>query len=243
MNELQEETTIKKIFLTEKSLQPKKNAKHKNRNKNKNDYEDEYDMNNDDMNNNDDHDDDDKNKNEITMAHAFASEDIDDNGDDAEDIYKPRKKRVITQSKKWETMQLYLNREEQYNLLIEIKNNSNARECIWMLQEINKKIHGYKCQDIEKQLYSPNEFVDTSYVIELLVMSKLHCYYCNEDMFVLYEEVRNPKQWSLERIDNKIGHNKENVEISCLSCNLKRKTMYHERFLFTKRLGNIVKLE
>lgn len=168
-----------------------------------------------------------------------------------EDVYiqeieepaKERKKRAITQLKKWETMQLYLSRDEQYNILLEIQKKSLKRESIWMLQEINKKIHGYKCQDIEKNLYSPNEFVDTSYVVRLLVMSNLKCYYCNEDMFVLYEEVRNPKQWSLERIDNHYGHNKENVEISCLSCNLKRKTMYHERFLFTKRLGNIVKVD
>ena len=155
---------------------------------------------------------------------------------------KERKKRAITQLKKWETMQLYLSRDEQYNILLEIEKNSTNRECIWMLQEINKKINGYKCQDMEKNLYSPDEFVDTSYVVHLLVMSNLKCYYCNEDMFVLYEEVRTPKQWSLERIDNHYGHNKENVEISCLSCNLKRKTMYHERFLFTKRLGNIVKM-
>jgi hypothetical protein len=59
-------------------------------------------------------------------------------------------------------------------------------------------------------------------------------------MKILYEHVREPKQWSLERIDNDYGHNKNNVEIACLSCNLRRKTMYHERFIFTKQL-NIVK--
>ena len=49
------------------------------------------------------------------------------------------------------------------------------------------------------------------------------------------------KQWSLERIENQYGHNKENVEIACLSCNLGRRTMYHERYLFTKQLEIIKK--
>jgi hypothetical protein len=166
----------------------------------------------------------------------------DTEGDNQPPPTKIQKKRIITQLKKWETMQQHLNKDEQYELLLKIQGNLKSRECVWMLQEINKKIHGYKCQDIEKKLYSPEQFVDISYVIKLLIASKLNCYYCNEAMHVLYEEVRNPKQWSLERIDNTFGHNKENVEISCLSCNLRRKTMYHERFLFTKRLGNIVKV-
>lgn len=205
MNEIQEQEIccqgegIKKIFLSEASLQPKKSRKKK--------------------------EDEDEDESNLSLP------------------AKERKKRAITQLKKWDIMQLYLSRDQQYNILLEIEKNSLNRECIWMMQEINKKIHGYKCQDLEKNLYSPEEFVDISYVIQLLVLSNLKCYYCNEDMFVLYEEVRNPKQWSLERIDNHYGHNKGNVEISCLSCNLKRKTMYHERFLFTKRLGNIVKVE
>lgn len=54
--------------------------------------------------------------------------------------------------------------------------------------------------------------------------------------------LEKPKQWTLDRIDNDIGHYSDNVVIACLSCNLHRKTMYHERFLFTKQL-NIIKKE
>ena len=57
---------------------------------------------------------------------------------------------------------------------------------------------------------------------------------------ILYKLVRESSQWSIERINNEFGHNKDNVTIACLDCNLKRKTMYHERFKFTKQL-NIVK--
>ena len=160
-----------------------------------------------------------------------------------------RKNRVITQTKKWDTIQLHLDKDSQYSILSEIHRqqiecipeSKKSPECAWMLQEIHRKINGYKCQDIEKNLYDLERFVDTEYVIQRLIDSQLHCYYCREDMHILYGEVRNPKQWSLERIDNEYGHNKDNVEIACLQCNLRRKTMYHERFLFTKQLGSIVK--
>ena len=44
------------------------------------------------------------------------------------------------------------------------------------------------------------------------------------------------EQWSLDRIDNDIGHYKENVVISCLECNLKRRKTNADAFLFTKQL-------
>ena len=59
---------------------------------------------------------------------------------------------------------------------------------------------------------------------------------------LLYEKLREPRQWTLERLDNNYGHNKGNLEISCLKCNIDRKTMYHERFMFTKEL-KIIKTE
>ena len=68
----------------------------------------------------------------------------------------------------------------------------------------------------------------------------MKCFYCQKLVYVLYDNVREPRQWTLERIDNKFGHNMDNVVISCLSCNLKRRCIYHERFLFTKQL-NIIK--
>lgn len=184
--------------------------------------------------------------------------------EDAEPII-PRS-RVITNQKIWETLQLHLEHDKQYSLLTQISasiatkpdatdesastiSDSTTKhafvltqEASCMLHEIHRKISGYRCQDIDKHLYSPGDFVDNAYVIDLLLRSGLQCYYCKEHMLLLYGEVRNPKQWSLERIDNSIGHNKGNVEVACLACNIKRRTMYHERFLFTKQLGNIVKL-
>jgi hypothetical protein len=48
--------------------------------------------------------------------------------------------------------------------------------------------------------------------------------------------VRENKQWTLDRIDNNLGHNEDNVVIACLECNLKRRRTNQSKFLFTKQL-------
>ena len=81
----------------------------------------------------------------------------------------------------------------------------------------------------------PTEFIDISFVISKLIECPT-CYYCKDNVQLIYEFVREPKQWTLDRIDNSHGHNRNNVEISCLRCNLRRRIMHHERFVFTKQL-------
>jgi len=120
---------------------------------------------------------------------------------------------------------------------LEIENTEEIKESVrFVLQEINKKIYGYKSQDHEKCILNPEKFVDLSFVIKKLIQCELCCFYCRNPTLLLYEYVREPRQWTLERIDNEFGHNKDNIEIACLSCNLRRRTMYHERYVFTKQL-------
>lgn len=106
--------------------------------------------------------------------------------------------------------------------------------------EINKKINSYKQQDIKKDRLDTNELITKDEVVQLLVGSKLKCYYCSTNVMLFYEYVREQNQWTLDRIDNDLGHNTGNIVISCLSCNLKRRTTNIDKFLFTKKL-NIVK--
>jgi hypothetical protein len=109
--------------------------------------------------------------------------------------------------------------------------------------EIKNKLNGYRHQDIVKKKLDENKFIDFKTAIKLLVDSNLECFYCKEKVQVLYQPSRTPSQWTLERVDNNFGHNKDNLKIACLNCNLRRKTMYHERFAFTKQLGQITKLD
>jgi hypothetical protein len=109
-------------------------------------------------------------------------------------------------------------------------------------QQIRQKLGGYKAQDIKKDKYDESGFIKHDQVLQLMLESKNLCFYCKEKVYVLYENVREPKQWTLERIDNDHGHNIDNVVIACLGCNLRRRTMHYERYLFTKQL-TISKLE
>ena len=65
--------------------------------------------------------------------------------------------------------------------------------------------------------------------------------YCCKYVQLFYNNVRED-QWTLERIDNSIGHFKDNVVISCLECNLKRRCIDTDRFKYSKSFNNIKKL-
>ena len=102
-------------------------------------------------------------------------------------------------------------------------------------KEVERKINGYKNQDQKKKKLDKN-LITYEECLEKLVISKLKCYYCKKDCLLTYENVRESKQWTLDRLDNSIGHSKENVVICCLKCNLKRRTMNDEKFKFSKQM-------
>jgi hypothetical protein len=104
------------------------------------------------------------------------------------------------------------------------------------ISELKHKISSYRQQDRLKNKLNPEKFVSLEDVLELLYDCKLKCHYCNEYMYIIYEIVRQNKQWSLDRVDNTQGHNKGNLVISCLECNLKRRRTNKDAFLFTKNM-------
>ena len=147
-------------------------------------------------------------------------------------IEQEKKKRIITKTKKWE-------RVDMHNQIHYIADTLNINYLV--KGQIQNKIRGYKSQDQKKKLFCDEKFIDYEFVIKLLQHSEIKCFYCRKDVLLLYENVREPRQWSIERIDNYMGHNKDNVEIACLNCNLRRRTMYFERYITTKQL-KIIKI-
>jgi hypothetical protein len=155
-------------------------------------------------------------------------------------IKKPKKKRVFVENLDILEESDY-NPETQWNIFVVKNQNADSNEHDIFIQTIIKrhvstKIQSYKSQDQKNKIWDPENFVNLDFVMELLKKSEMKCFYCKEHVLLLYKHVREPKQWTLERIDNKIGHNKGNIEIACLSCNLRRRCMYHERFVFTKQM-------
>jgi hypothetical protein len=100
---------------------------------------------------------------------------------------------------------------------------------------LSKKLNGYKQQDKRHKIYSDFYFITKEQVLEKLKECEKTCLYCKCQVLMEYTS-RDPKQWTLDRIDNTMGHNTSNVVISCLECNLKRRNISVEKFTFTKQL-------
>ena len=142
---------------------------------------------------------------------------------------KPKRQRKIAEKKpEWFQME---DSKDECRYLYEIPDK--------LLNQIRYKLQGYKSQDYEKGIYSSDEFIDISGVIEKMVECRLNCFYCKNPCMLFYEYVRESTQWTLDRMDNSLGHNKKNVEIACLKCNLRRKTMHHDRYVKTKQMTHI----
>ncbi len=101
-------------------------------------------------------------------------------------------------------------------------------------KEVERKINGYKNQDVKKQKLK--NLISYDECLEKLVISRLKCYYCKKECLLVYENIREEKQWTLDRLDNNIGHCKDNVVICCLKCNLKRRTLDDEKFKLSKQM-------
>ena len=98
--------------------------------------------------------------------------------------------------------------------------------------ELEKKINGYKQQDIRKNLHDTATLISFKDTVNKLVLCGLKCHYCEERVKVLYRKVRDKYQWTLDRIDNDKNHSCENTVISCLSCNLSRRRRTKEAYEF-----------
>ena len=137
----------------------------------------------------------------------------------ATDGMKPKKKRIRKRKVSGEP-----EIDKQLLLLDGLMDDTQSH----ISREITQKISGYKAQDKCSQhntiLISYNE------VINKLSSCELLCSYCNKIVKLSYEMVRDPHQWTLDRVDNDMGHSDSNTVISCLSCNIKRKRINKKIF-------------
>ena len=163
---------------------------------------------------------------------------------------KEKNRRVITQNKKkwiFTEDELY-NDDTQYHILGDMVLSSSPKVSIptahqYINEHISLKLQGYKSQDIRKNIYCDTTFMTKEIILQKCWDCEMKCFYCKKPVLLIYEYVREPRQWTLERIDNSIGHTHSNCEISCLSCNLRRRTMYHERYIATQQMKIILKMD
>jgi hypothetical protein len=140
---------------------------------------------------------------------------------------KEKKKRKISNSSKWQECVDDIDMDNQ-----QLYMTTNT----FIQSHIKEKIRGYKSQDLKKKRYDVEKFIDYEFVINRLLSCDLTCFYCQKKIQIIYENSREMQQWTIERIDNEYGHNKDNIEIACLQCNLSRYRVSANNFMKTKRL-------
>jgi hypothetical protein len=133
---------------------------------------------------------------------------------------------------------------EQVKTINNLYMGNQFEERNFILSELKAKINSYKQQDIKKDYHEYANLITLDNVIEKLVSCKLKCYYCNKNMKLFFEKVRDEDQWTLDRINNYDEHSNENTIVCCLKCNLQRRRKNSDKFLFTKQLeNNIIKIK
>lgn len=155
---------------------------------------------------------------------------------------KEKKQRVVIKEKTWVFDTNHYQPENQTLILYDNSETTPKPYFKKLVQQIRNKIASYKTQDMEKAIYDPTKLISLEQTIEKLKHSSLKCFYCKTQVLLIYEFVREPKQWTLERLDNGEGHTDTNTVIACLSCNLRRRTMHFDRYIETKQMANIVKV-
>jgi len=108
---------------------------------------------------------------------------------------KPKKKRVITATVNWETAIKELEETDVDEILNHPDDNNT---CKIILQQVKKKISGYLVQDRNKNRVNKELFVNVQDVINLFKTSDMNCYYCKAKAEIIYEYIRELKQWTLE---------------------------------------------
>jgi hypothetical protein len=81
------------------------------------------------------------------------------------------------------------------------------------------KINGYKIQDKDKGRNITSDYVTLNDVKKLLFKQEYKCYVCGDNVITEEWEAKCLYHFTLDRIDNKLPHNKNNVLICCQYCN------------------------
>ena len=170
------------------------------------------------------------------------------NPTETSNVLKKKEKKMRVQTHTWDLDDCELSHQTQINILNHIhsnltnnstKNNQenfNNKYINIFINNLKNKISSYKQQDILKKKLNSNNFINFENIISLLQESQLKCCYCHKEIYILYKQVREMSQWTLDRIDNDTGHNFGNLVISCLKCNLKRRRINKNSFMLTKNM-------
>ncbi|MEW8686689.1 MAG: hypothetical protein AB2556_12820 [Candidatus Thiodiazotropha sp.] len=85
---------------------------------------------------------------------------------------------------------------------------------------IAKMLVAYKRQDQAKGLRFN---LNVDHILELKEAQNNHCAACNIELLWAYQP-QDTQQFSVDRLDNSVGHIRDNIRLTCLECNRKSGT-------------------
>ena len=120
------------------------------------------------------------------------------------------------------------------------KYRENQKETNPLQTKFKIMITSNKKNDKSKNIYDEEHHIDMDYLNRLHEVQDGLCIYCKCLMELDFNnETRNPKQISIQRINNNIGHIKINCVFSCLSCNCKRQENNHDETHYVEILSKM----
>ena len=96
-------------------------------------------------------------------------------------------------------------------------------------------IHNSKQTDIKKNLFIEEDFIDKEFVLDKFEEQNNRCHYCHIQLNTVgqaEEGKRDHQKCTIERIDNTLGHSKENCVLACFRCNNQRSNRYTSDVFF-----------
>lgn len=135
-------------------------------------------------------------------------------------------------------MKLFAHAEPNKNDTLAVFDRNHSEICLAskMKRDIEKKISGYFSQDKKKNIGDREKLITLEETLEKIIMAHFKCHYCLKRVRFIYKHVREPEQWTLDRINNDICHSADNTVLCCLDCNLQKRRRDDKKFLFTKQM-------
>ena len=133
---------------------------------------------------------------------------------------------------------LMIHQKAEVNQEITFSGKEEERIYNIMVKQLEAKIASYRQQDKLKEMLddTTTNSISVNSVVKHILQCDIKCFYCHTVMRILYKQSRDPTQWTIDRIDNDLGHTADNYVLACLGCNLKRRRQNLDKFHYTKNL-------
>jgi hypothetical protein len=157
------------------------------------------------------------------------------------EYYKGNKGKILERNKEYyeENKDKIAERHKKYNeegryICVHNKQKFFCKICSDPIKvTISNWISSTRTEDKKTDRYDPVKFIDKCFLEGLVEDSDKKCVYCKCDMQFLE---KNKALCTIERLDNELGHNKDNVTLACWGCNNERNNKYTEEFIAVKQL-------